>query len=136
MSVLTQTQLNLAFQILMPLSYCFSKASVLLLFLQIFSVNKKMRFAIYAGLVGIIADYGPNLILGPYYSVPHVGETWTDLLVNRRPYQLVKVGLEQAALAVILDLYIFILPFPMLSSLKLGSQRRLRLSIVFGTALM
>lgn len=123
-------------QILMPLSHSLSKASVLLLFLQIFSVDRKMRFAIYAGLLGIVADYGPNLILGPYYSVPHAGEAWTDLLTNGRPYHLVKVGLEQAALAVILDLYIFILPFPMLSSLKLGSRRRLRLSIVFGTALM
>lgn len=121
-------------QIFMPLAYSFSKASILLLFFQIFAVNRKMRFAIYAGLVGIIVAYGPNLILGPWYSTPHAGETWGILFTTGRPRHLVKVGLEQAVLAVVIDLYIFVLPFPMLSSLKLAPRKRIQLGFVFGTA--
>lgn len=93
-----------------------------------------MRFALYAGFAAIVAAYGQNLILGPWYSTPHAGETWSDLYLNGRPQHLVKVGLEQAVLAVVIDLYIFILPFPMLSSLKLASGKRVQPSFVFGTA--
>lgn len=120
----------------MPLAHSFSKASILFLLLQIFGVNEKMRYAIYAGFVAIVADYGPNLILGPWYSTPHAGEAWTVQFTNGRAQHLVTVGLEQAVLAVIVDLYIFILPFPMVSSLKLGSQKRFQLCFVFGTAFM
>lgn len=59
-----QMQLNLALQIFMPLAHSFSKASILFLLFQIFAVNKKMKYAICGGFVGIVADYGPNLILG------------------------------------------------------------------------
>lgn len=93
-----------------------------------------MRLAIYAGFVAIVATFGPNLILGPWYSTPHKGETWSDLYTNGRPLQMMKVGLGQAVLTVIVDFYIFILPFPMLSSLKLEFRKRLQLSLVFGTA--
>ncbi|KAI3392171.1 hypothetical protein diail_6089, partial [Diaporthe ilicicola] len=121
-------------QIFMPLAHSLSKASILFLFFQIFAVNRKMRFAIYVGFAAIVAAYGQNLILGPWYSTPHAGETWSDLYTNDRPQHLVKVGLEQAVLAVVIDLYIFILPFPMLSSLKLASRKRVQLWLVFGTA--
>lgn len=121
-------------QIFGPLALFFSKASILLLLFQIFAVNRKMRFAIYAGFVAMVATFGQNLILGPWYSTPHAGETWSDLYTNGRPQQLMIVGLEQAVLTVMVDFYIFILPFPMLSSLKLESRKRLQLSLVFGTA--
>lgn len=121
-------------QIFMPLAHALSKASILFLFFQLFAVNRKMRFAIYAGFAAIVAAFGQNLILGPWYSTPHAGETWSDLYTNGRPQHLVKVGLEQAVLGAVIDLYIFILPFPMISSLKLASRKRLQLWIVFGTA--
>lgn len=126
--------MQVAMQILMPLAFALSKASILFLLFQIFAVNRKIRFATYAGFAAIVAAYGQNLILGPWYSTPHAGETWSDLYTNGHPQHLVKVGLEQAVLAVIIDLYIFILPFPMLSSLKLASRKRLQLCFVFGTA--
>ncbi|KAI1657786.1 hypothetical protein F4813DRAFT_73879 [Daldinia decipiens] len=132
----TYVKLTCSMQILMPLSHSLSKASILLLLFQIFSINKRFKIAIYIGLLGIILDYGPNLILGPIYTVPYAGETWEDLLTNGRPQHLNKVGLEQAVLAVVIDLYIFVLPFPMLSSLNLDLRKRLQLVFVFGTALM
>ncbi|KAI5927351.1 hypothetical protein F4810DRAFT_706720 [Camillea tinctor] len=132
----TYFKLSFSMQILNPLAHSFSKASILLLLLQVFSVSKKMRIAIYTGLVGIVLIYGPYLILGPVYTVPYAGETWEDLLTNGRPQQLNKVMIEQAVLATVIDLYIFALPFPMLSSLNLGLHKRLQLTFVFGTALM
>jgi hypothetical protein len=121
-------------QILMPLAFSLSKASILALLFQLFAVNKKMRLATYVGFAAIVAAYGPNLILGPWYSAPHAGESWSSLVTTGRPRHLVKVGLEQAVLAVVIDIYIFVLPFPMISSLKLASRKRIQLCFVFGTA--
>lgn len=43
-------------------------------------------------------------------------------------------GTEQGVLAVIMDLYIFILPMPALLKLKMNSRDRWRLVVVFGIA--
>ncbi|CAH0024647.1 unnamed protein product [Clonostachys rhizophaga] len=130
------TYLNCAMQILMPLAHTFSKAAIFSLLFQIFSINRKMKVPIYGGLVFVVLVYGSNFIVGPLYSVPYAGETWDDMLINRRPAKLITVGLVQALFAVVIDLYIFFLPFPILKSLNLKTSKRIQLAFVFGTALM
>lgn len=103
---------------------------------QIFTVDKKMRIAIWAGLIADFVIYGVSLVIVPYFEAPHVGETWADLLINQRPARITPTGAEQGSLAVLLDLYIFILPIPRLSTLKLQSRRKLKLLCIFGTALL
>ncbi|CAG9952663.1 unnamed protein product, partial [Clonostachys rosea f. rosea IK726] len=132
----TYVKLNCAMQILMPLAHTFSKAAIFSLLFQIFSINRKMKVAIYGGLVFVVLVYGSNFIVGPLYSVPYAGETWDDMLINRRPSKLITVGLVQAVFAVVIDLYIFFLPFPILKSLNLKTSKRIQLAFVFGTALM
>ncbi|KAI1479303.1 hypothetical protein F4774DRAFT_382596 [Daldinia eschscholtzii] len=129
-------KLNFVVQLVMPLSHSFSKAAILLLFLQIFTVDKKMRIAIFVGLAFTIVAYWPNLILVPVFSVPHAGETWESLVTNPRVRKMTPVGTEQGTLAVILDLYIFILPMPILASLNMNNTKRLHLIAIFGTALL
>ncbi|RYP11521.1 hypothetical protein DL765_007753 [Monosporascus sp. GIB2] len=128
-------RLNFVAQLIMPLSHSFSKAAILLLLLQIFTVDKKMRIAIYIGLAFTIIAYWPNLILVPIFSVPYADETWDDMVTNPRVHKMTPVGTEQGTLAVLLDLYIFILPMPILASLNMKTTKRLHLIGVFGTAL-
>lgn len=127
-------QLVFAAQFIMPLSHSFSKATILLLFLQIFTVDKKMRIAIYFGLVFTALSYWPNLILVPIFSVPYSGQTWQDVLSTTRIHKMTPVGTEQGTMAVLLDIYIFLLPVPAIMKLKMASRDRWRLLIVFGTA--
>ncbi|KAI1633647.1 hypothetical protein F4809DRAFT_622299 [Biscogniauxia mediterranea] len=128
-------KLNFVVQLVMPLSHSFSKAAILLVLLQIFTVDRKMRIAIYVGLAFTIAAYWPNLILVPIFSVPYSGETWDDMVTNPRVFKMTPVGTEQGTLAVLLDLYIFILPIPILASLNIKRTKRLHLIGIFGTAL-
>ncbi|KAI0381914.1 hypothetical protein F5Y04DRAFT_62351 [Hypomontagnella monticulosa] len=128
-------KLNFAVQLIMPLSHSFSKAAILLLLLQIFTVDKKMRIAIYIGLVITVVAYWPNLILVPIFSVPYAGETWDDMVTSPRVFKMTPVGTEQGTLAVLLDLYIFILPMPILASLNTTITKRLHLIGIFGIAL-
>ncbi|KAI0015222.1 hypothetical protein F4780DRAFT_764799 [Xylariomycetidae sp. FL0641] len=125
---------NFAVQFILPLSHSFSKATILLLFLHIFKIDRKMRIAIYGGLVFTALVYWPNLVLVPVFSVPYAGETWTDLVTSPRVQKMTTVGEEQGILAVVLDLYIFLLPFPVLRSLQVKSAKRLHLLFIFGFA--
>ncbi|RYP91920.1 hypothetical protein DL770_001980 [Monosporascus sp. CRB-9-2] len=127
--------LTFVVQLIMPLSHSFSKAAILLLLLQIFTVDKKMRIAIYVGLAFTVLAYWPNLILVPIFSVPYAGETWDGMVTNPRVHKMTPVGTEQGVLAVLLDLYIFVLPMPILASLNMNTTKRLHLIGVFGTAL-
>lgn len=113
-----------------------SKIAALLLLRQIFSISKKMRIAIKVGIAAIIITYGPNLILGAYYLAPRSGEAWKDFLVSERSLKLNILVFEEGVLGVVLDLYIFFLPFPMLRQLNLKFSKRLQLSLLFGTAFM
>ncbi|KAK7734723.1 hypothetical protein SLS53_007829 [Cytospora paraplurivora] len=121
---------------LLPFAICFSKAAILLMYRQIFTIDKKMRMAIWVGLFADFIIYGASLIIVPYFEAPHVGETWAGLIINQRPARIVATGTEQGSLAVFLDLYIFVLPIPRLYTLKLESRRKQKLLCIFGTALL
>lgn len=121
---------------LAPLAIGLSKATIFVLLFQIFQVRKGMRWAIWAGLIGNILIYFPNLIIAPILGAPHIGETWNDLIINQRPAEQKWIGTYQGPCAVLLDVYIFILPFPALSNLNMPNKKRLKLFVLFGTALL
>ncbi|KAH2661681.1 hypothetical protein KXV32_000420 [Aspergillus fumigatus] len=97
----------------------FAKSSIFLLCRQIFTIQKQMKYAIRFGLLFTFLLYWPGVGLESYFAAPHVGETWEDLLVNHRPVKLIYWGIVQGTLSVILDIYIFILPLPLLAKLQL-----------------
>ncbi|KAJ4408212.1 hypothetical protein N0V82_009755 [Gnomoniopsis sp. IMI 355080] len=113
-----------------------TKASILFLYLQLFRINAQFRIAVYAGLVLTFVTYFPSVPLEAYYAAPHVGQTWSDLLVNGAPEKLIYWGMVQGSLAVVVDLYLFVLPLPVIMRLHLSTGKRLGLATVFATALM
>ncbi|KAI9899456.1 hypothetical protein N3K66_005917 [Trichothecium roseum] len=123
-------------QILRPLSHMASKTAVLLLLLRIFSVNKTLRIAIAAGIGGVVLVYSPNLVLGAYYMTRRRGEGWRGRFLGTAFSNVDALVVEEGALGVVLDLYIFFLPFPALARLRLQPRKRLQLGLVFGTAFM
>lgn len=114
----------------------FAKSSIFLLCRQIFTIQKQMKYAIRFGLLFTFLLYWPGVGLESYFAAPHVGETWEDLLVNHRPVKLIYWGIVQGTLSVILDIYIFILPLPLLAKLQLPRKKRWKLLIIFSTAMM
>lgn len=106
------------------------------MFLQIFSVSPAMRMAIYFGLLMTFLIYFPSLPLSSYYLTPRPGQTWEDLLTNGAPQHLVYWGVVQGSLSIALDIYILILPIPVLSRLHLPFRKKLQLVALFATAVM
>ncbi|KAF7171688.1 hypothetical protein CNMCM5623_004002 [Aspergillus felis] len=114
----------------------FAKSSIFLLCRQIFTIQKTMKYAIRFGLFFTFVLYWPGVGLESYFAAPHIGESWEDLLVNKRPERLIYWGIVQGTLSVVLDIYIFILPLPLLSKLQLPRKKRWQLLIIFSTAMM
>ncbi|KAM0248269.1 hypothetical protein ACHAQJ_009510 [Trichoderma viride] len=114
----------------------FAKASILLLYLQLFGSIRSMRIAVYLGLVWTGLTYWPSIPLQIALTAPWPGETWDSLLTNGRPEKLIYWGTVQGTLAVVLDLYIFILPLPVLWKLNMSRKRRIGVCAIFFTASM
>lgn len=95
-----------------------------------------MRIAIYIGLVFLTLLYWAGVPLESYFSAPHVGQSWDELLINGSPARLNYWGIVQGSGAVLVDLYIFILPMPIVAKLHLSTKKRLQLICVFFTAFM
>lgn len=109
----------------------FAKSAILLLYLQIFASHKGMRIAVYVGIIFAGLIYWPTIPLDVAFNASHPGESWADNLAKLLPW-----GVVQGSLAVVLDLYIFILPQPVLWRLNMSLRKRIAVMAVFFTALV
>lgn len=134
--ILQTEQILYAQGVLLGPTIFFAKCSIFLLYRQIFTIQKPLKIAIWVGLIFTFLLYWAGVPLESYFSAPHVGETWEDLLTNGRPGQLIYWGIVQGTCSVVLDIYIFLLPLPMLAQLQMAHWRRLQLLAVFSTAMM
>lgn len=111
----------------------FAKISIFLLYFQLFTVNKINRQLIYAGMLFTFLLYWTNVALEPYFCAPHAGQSW-EISVGKRCARLTTWGVVQGIMVVVLDLYIFILPIPIILNLRLPKKQKLSVLIVFMTA--
>ncbi|KAL6875001.1 hypothetical protein J3F83DRAFT_535429 [Trichoderma novae-zelandiae] len=112
----------------------FLKTAIWLLYLQLFSAHRTIRIIVYAGIVVTALTYWTSVPLELAYGCPRPGETWTDLLTNGHPGHIIYYGPVQGSLAVIIDVWIFVLPLPVLWKLNMSRRRRIALCAVFFTA--
>ena len=129
--------------LLAPISF-FPKVSILLLYREIFTVHRSMRTAIYLGLILAGLQSWPTLAFTSYYLAPHGGQTWSEfrrklsheLFAHNVPRALLYWVVAQGVAAVLLDIYIFLLPIPLVLKLHLPRKQRLQVLGIFSTALM
>jgi hypothetical protein len=113
----------------------FAKSSIFLLFHQIFTIQKTMRRAIWAGQILNFAVYSASIVAIIYYESPRVGEPWSAVLDGRTLIPL-KWWQAQSAIIVLLDIYIFLLPLPNLWKLNIPLRRRIPVLAVFSLAML
>lgn len=112
-----------------------AKASIFLLFQQIFTIQKTMKYAIWFGQSFNFALYATAVAVAIVYETPRTGEPWSAILDGRTVIPLAWWQ-AQSALIVALDIYIFVLPLPNLWKLKIPIRRRIPVLAVFSLALM
>ncbi|KAI1457885.1 hypothetical protein F4805DRAFT_457328 [Annulohypoxylon moriforme] len=115
-----------------------SKLATLLLYLQIFTVSRAMRIAIYIGMAAVTALYMTAIIATSYFAVPHAGETWDSVIAKSASGHFFSQywGVASASASLVIDLFLFILPLPILWKLNLSSRRKLQISGVFSVGLL
>lgn len=120
-----------------------AKSSTLLLFYEVFQVSKAMRLAIWFGLAFNFALFGTNIVMRSYYFAPHMGRTWIDLVIEHPARvesnldgAIVPWGVASSVASTVLDLYIFVLPLPLICKLNLPPRKRVRLAFIFLTAFL
>jgi hypothetical protein len=106
------------------------------MYYQFFASRKAMRITVCIGLVFTFLIYFPTIPLSARYDAPQIGETWADVSVNGQPSKLIYWGVVLGSLSIVLDVYIFILPLPILSKLHISSSKRKQLIAIFATALL
>ncbi|EDO01614.1 predicted protein [Sclerotinia sclerotiorum 1980 UF-70] len=70
------------------------------------------------------------------YNKSSGGRNVASVLFTDRPQKELIWGVVQAALGIVLDLFIFILPIPVILRLKLSRRKQIQILIVFSTASM
>ncbi|KAI2618906.1 hypothetical protein GGR54DRAFT_605012 [Hypoxylon sp. NC1633] len=111
------------------------KAPILFLYVQIFGIKQWMRIWSYATLsITFFYLLGWNIWL-LYKNVPRGDQITPDFLVDSA-YAGSVAGVASGALGLATDVVIFVLPFPVISSLQLPVHKKIGLVIVFLTGLL
>ncbi|KFA68082.1 hypothetical protein S40285_02572 [Stachybotrys chlorohalonatus IBT 40285] len=119
-------------------SQYFAKSATLMLFYQLFTISKPMRTAIRAGLIFAFVFYAAGLAISSYYSTPRNGRSWTETMLDSMGSISISLywAVIQGALGTVFDLYIFILPLPIVFRLKLSTKKRIQVTALFMVALL
>ncbi|KAI0153288.1 hypothetical protein GGR57DRAFT_513119 [Xylariaceae sp. FL1272] len=114
-------------------AYFFSKASILFLYRELFGTLRSTRIAINVGLIACFLIYIPNLALSAVFEAPSAGQSWSSLLTDRKSNKLTIFGLVQSSVTIVLDVYIFVLPTPIIARLNMPMAKRVQLIALFTT---
>ncbi|KEY73683.1 hypothetical protein S7711_07729 [Stachybotrys chartarum IBT 7711] len=118
--VLIALKISYVWPVIYVFSQYFAKSATLMLFYQLFTISKPMRTAIRAGLIFALVFYAAGLAISSYYSTPRNGRSWTETMLDSMDSVSISLywAVIQGALGTVFDLYIFILPLPIVFRLK------------------
>ena len=109
----------------------FTKLSLLLLYLRIFSPDQKARYAIYFGIIANLIFYMVTTIFFGVWCIPRPEQTWLESSQTPRCQQSVIMDYPQGIFGVISDLYIFVLPMPNIVKLNLPYRKKVGIAAIF-----
>ena len=106
----------------------FAKITFFLMYLDIFRPMQWMKVLSILGAIITTAFYVSIFIANFIITTPLHGETWVEATFKTRSLVL---AVPQAAVGLVLDLYILILPMIAISKLQLTPRRRLGVNLIF-----
>lgn len=120
-------------EITYPFATLCAKLSILLLYLNLFNVSRRLRVTVYIGVVVLTLFYTAMMAIGIATMVKCAGleSEIIDLCSN----MVDEVQLLNSAFNVVTDCWIFILPMPHILKLQMPLRRKLGLAAVFSIAL-
>lgn len=118
-------------------AFFFIKSSILLLYLRIFSPQRFMCILIYAGIVMVLLTNLVMTIILPVFCAPRKNEDWVSgFLSDRCESHTNKTFIASATLNFATDIYILIIPLPLVWKLHLSTNKRIGLILIFATGIL
>ena len=122
--------------ILYSLTMFFAKLALFLLYYRIFALNRWTKIAIYFGVILTGLFYLTSSIVVIVLCIPRRNESWTSMTYVTRCDRAEVMGDVQGIFGLVSDLYIFILPLPVLFRLQMSLKKKLGITAIFLTGFM
>ena len=110
------------------------KATILLLYLRLFKVNRRIRWTIRGLLLILLAYYLASIGAKAATCVP-LRKLWTPQ-VEGHCFNNTILLLTDCGVSVLSDFTILILPMPLIWDLQMPTKRKLELTAVFGLGVL
>ncbi|KAL8686129.1 MAG: hypothetical protein Q9224_005544 [Gallowayella concinna] len=130
-----KSQLSNGIQLTYPLVIAFTKVSILLLYLRIFSPSRTTRFVIHFNLWANIIFYAVGFILSLMICTPREA-IWNPYIQHYKCRNPVAPELISAVLNVVSDFAILTLLIYMVWKLQMRRERKIAISAIFATGLL
>lgn len=118
----------------------FVKLSLFLLYLRLFNVKKKTRWAVHIGIVLCLIMYAASIIANTVLMVPRPGQPQTTAgylaRLSNIGNKLNYVAVVQGAFGTASDIYLLVIPIQTVMRLQLSWKRKLGVSTIFMTGIM
>ena len=134
--VLHRPQKLLILQVGYPPAILFTKLSLFLMYLRIFSPSRQIRYLIFFGITIIVLFYTACLLIEVIDCTPRPEESWIVAQESKRCEQDKTLGYVMAAFNVLSDFYLLAIPLPIIWKLQLALRRKIGISIVFMTGFL
>ncbi|KAG8156273.1 hypothetical protein KVR01_013852 [Diaporthe batatas] len=113
-----------------------TKLPIMVLYLQMFSVERKMKLFIKLAIAFSALVYIPHLILVIVFQAPRAGESWSDPGTNGRTRKMTYYAPIHGVCEVILNIWMLIIPLLVIRNLQITRRKKIQLSTVFLTGIM
>ena len=109
----------------------FAKLALFLLYFRIFSCDRWTKIGIYLGIVSNLLFYAAAVTVFGVLGIRRSGESWLSNAETARYRKAYLMAYIQGSFGVVSDIYIFILPLPVLWRLNMTPRKKLVVSSVF-----
>lgn len=118
------------------LAFLFSKVSILILLLRLFSSSRTLRYLVYFGLLWATITSIIVMVAGGILCAPRHDESNGDLTLIMRCAHETTWALVQGVLDVALNFFILFLPLPIIYKMEMGQKKKIGVIAILMTGLM
>jgi len=111
-------------------AYWASKSAILALYIRVFSIKRWVKYLSYLAILILFGFHWALIPLASAYCVPRNGHSWVSAL-EKCGAQVKVIGPMHGGLGVAADIFMLVLPLPVLNKLQLSKPKRMGLMIVF-----
>ncbi|KAI9642374.1 hypothetical protein NHQ30_009178 [Ciborinia camelliae] len=118
---------------LTPFSLGFVKITIFLTYIELFSRARWIKISCWIGASLSGAFYIAIVVASVILQFPHGHETYVEHLFSADSNRAIKLSIPTAAVGMVIDIYLFIVPLVAVSSLNMKRRKKIGVASLFAT---